>query len=691
MAKKTTIEIKTGNTDFEITPKTKSAEYVYSDSLTEATNVTFTADKGTYTSYTRIMYKDGDDFVILTKFTKNNVVKKTVTSTLKGYFTNEKAGKIFGEDAIKPLYNKEYPDDYTSAKKNWLYDEVLVGKTYENTAEFNAVIGNTKSNTYNLTKNGGDKIFEEKGNETYNIAHTSVDTTTVYDYVGKDKYNLSKGSKVSITDYSGKDAYTISIASGNIYEMAGNDKYTAVASTGTLTIRDEVGADKYNIENSGSIVVRDNAGADNYTLKDIENTYSDVNIIDSLGNDKYSLSDVKGSDTKEFCVWDYAGKDKYTITGDNGSDTKNLEITDGYVVVDPTKITVSGNDTYNLTNATYTDINDRGGNNKFNLKGSSYINITNDGKCKDKTNNDTYNVSGIAPNKKKGTPASYATGVVINDKSLTSSDTYNFSYYDKGDEVKTVYDEGGSDKYTVKNSVDIIFEDVQSLSSEGTFKNTFNVTNTTNFYINGGGWNASDRCKYKATDDTYNITSSAGSVRDYNKDSDDTYKISKYTLVDGKKGYVTVKDYGGENDTLVVDSKKNNLVFITDGGKTTDLFVYDKKTHVFSVIDSYFGNSMVYTGTGIDDWYTEQEEDDKGKKYIDTSVSRIETIKAGKTNVSSMILSADEMNGLRSDVAGWLTANGCASMTDALKNAETIGDEGAHGMNALIAMFTKQA
>ena len=98
---------------------------------------------------------------------------------------------------------------------------------------------------------------------------------------------------------------------------------------------------------------------------------------------------------------------------------------------------LSGNDTYDVKNASYVEIQDNGGKNKFNVKGSSLVRIeTNDTSASgglDKSFSDKYNVSGIAPvykKKKLKEEAKYVTGVIIRDNSLTSNDTYNYSYYE---------------------------------------------------------------------------------------------------------------------------------------------------------------------------------------------------------------------------------------------------------------------
>lgn len=624
------------------------------------------------------MYRDGDNLVILTKFKKNFTTKKTITSTLIDYFTNAKAGKVLG-----PYPFDKNDSAYTSKNKNYVYDSMLAVKTFEKeSAKFDAIIGNSKNNTYNLKYTGGDRIYEDKGNETYNITHAYVDgeSTTIYEYAGKDKYDISGGAKANILEYAGNDKYILAKSSGNLYEYAGNDTY--------------------NLGNDVQLIIADRAGKDSYTLKDVTVTAVPTNMItDDKGNDKYSFENVKGSSTNEFTVHDLEGKDKYTIKGTNGSNSnKSLEIIDGQPGLNAT---VSGYDTYNISNANYAKITDYGGNNKFTLDMARNISITTSGAGKEASNNDkftiknssgieitsymdgytnesdndTYTVSGTAPKKKK--EAMYSSDVVIQDNHTKSSDTYNFSYYVEGDDF-SVSDQGGSDKYNITNCGIINIRDYQETkdaAAKSPYKNTFNIKNTTDFRI-ATGYNTPGHNNY-ATVDTYNITSSFGSVWDYSKEnaSNDTYKINKLTNQGRGTGtndptHVNILDAGGEKDVLTIGANKNDLVFMTDGGKSTYLYIYDKKNHGYAAIQNFFGTNA--------------------ESYVDDSAYRIETIKAGKTNVTGNIMSAAEMNDstLQSQVAGWLSEHNYDYMVDALDDAANID---ASAMNQLIGYFTKQA
>ena len=461
MAKTPTIDIITGKTDITISPKTKSANYVYNNSLADGTNVNLSLDTQSYTSAYVSMYRNGDDLVIISKFNKNSIPKKTVTSTLKDYFTNAKAGDVLG------AWNfKKNDESYVSSAKSYIYDKVLEGKIFEKeSAKFDAIIGNSKGNTYKLLYSGGDKIFEDKGNESYTIAYEYVDglSSSIYEYAGKDKYDISGGAKANIQEYAGNDKYILAKSSGNLYEYAGNDTY--------------------NLGNDVQLIIADRAGKDSYTLKDVTVTAVPTYMItDDKGNDKYSFENVKGSSTNEFTVHDLEGKDKYTIKGTNGSNSnKSLEIIDGQPGLNAT---VSGNDTYNISNANYAKITDYGGNNKFTLDMARNISIKTSGAGKEASNNDkftiknssgieitsfmdgytnesdndTYTVSGTAPKKKK--EAMYSSDVVIQDNHTKSSDTYNFSYYVEGDDF-SVIDQGGSDKYNISNCGKINIRDYQ--------------------------------------------------------------------------------------------------------------------------------------------------------------------------------------------------------------------------------------
>ena len=712
MAKTKTISITSTNCAFSIKPTTASANYVYDSSLSDKQNISFNAsvEKTKYTGYRNLVYRKDNDLVVVTKFLKSNSIKKTVISTVKNYFTDTHASNVNNNGTV--LYSSTItPDQYNS-----LYNEVFKGKTYENGTGYNAVIGNNKSNTYNLSNSGGDKIFDEKGNETYNVSH-SEGTSKIIDYKGKDKYNFTSNSYSSVTEYTGSDKYKFDGGRGTVFDYTGNDKYTVTNNTGgngsgSVEITDAKGKDKYNFYNSSKVVrVREQLGNDKYTMNNVSDPYiedekgndkytvsnstrvygSYDNINDKAGNDKYTFTNVQGgaidSSTGNFLVKDDSGNDKYTIKGQNGSSTnKNLKIIDGYNVYD--KI-LSGNDEYNLTNASYVEIEDNGGKNKFNLKGSSLVRITtNDASAiggLDKSFSDKYNVSGIAPvykKKKLKKEAEYVKGVIIRDNSLTSNDTYNYSYYEHyytDDEIFgnfiDVIDRGGSDTYNIKNTKSIEIRDYQS--KDGSYKNTFNIKNTEKFIIDVSGKNAGDVGNYVATNDTYNIVSSAGTIFDYSDTSNDTYKINKLSDKVGGDGYVSIQDWGGTGDSLVIsDAKAKNLVFMSDGGATTNLYIYDKKDHGFAILSNYFG-----------DWlHDEVDKDDNGKyNLIDTSECKIETIKAGKTNVNSYIMSANELNSMKSQITSWLNTHGTnGSLAQTLQNAST-----NQYINDLCQLFTK--
>ena len=115
---------------------------------------------------------------------------------------------------------------------------------------------------------------------------------------------------------------------------------------------------------------------------------------------------------------------------------------------------------------------------------------------------------------------------------------------------------------------------------------------------------------------------------------------------------------------------------MSDGGASTNLYIYDKKDQGFAILSNYFG-----------DWYHGEVTKDSNDKYnlIDTSDCRIETIKAGKTNVNSYIMSANELNSMKSQIADWLNTYGTnGSLAQTLQNASS-----NQYINDLCQLFTK--
>ena len=200
------------------------------------------------------------------------------------------------------------------------------------------------------------RIYNEKGNETYNIHSldfTSVPDTGEYEFAigdtyGNDKYNLkrTKDTDVKVKNVSTIDSY-------------GNDKYTA-------TLDNDAGI----IDN---VTFVDNSGNDTYTLKGFEltNTVKTVTIIDeeqgtAKGKDKYNFTAVE-----DFEIFDEKGNDTYKLvysTGyvedDEGSDKYTVKaVTNGGVSIHDYQ---KQNDTYSVDISGASDscvyIDDAGGN-----------------------------------------------------------------------------------------------------------------------------------------------------------------------------------------------------------------------------------------------------------------------------------------------------------------------------------------
>ena len=163
------------------------------------------------------------------------------------------------------------------------------------------------------------RIYNEKGNETYNIhsldftdmPDTGENEFAIGDNFGNDKYNLKRSTEfdvnvknVSTIDYNGNDKYTGTIdnATGVINyvifdDYSGNDTYTFTGyeltnTVKTLTIYDQEegkakGKDKYNLTAVEDFEIFDNKGSDTYKLIN-----STGYMEDSEGKDKYTVKTV---------------------------------------------------------------------------------------------------------------------------------------------------------------------------------------------------------------------------------------------------------------------------------------------------------------------------------------------------------------------------------------------------------------
>ena len=637
--------------DYTVGDSRESANYLYAQDYT-AGAVSFNRspkDDIPTSSYNGISaaYKNGDDLVVIQKLynsDSDHTVKKTVTSTVKEFFTSEKATTV----------------TLDAGEENWSISKTSTPGTVQGLYAYNAkddsnsvkyLMGTNKANKFTLKNQGSTVVYDEKGNDSYTYEKIGSYGTT-YDFAGNDKYNLNVAATLTSEDWAGNDKYTLK-NEGTLYakDYAGNDKYSTVTAN-LLQISDYAGKDAYNIKSADELTITDHKGKDKYTLfetakvkiTDLEadadtykltNVSADSNIgtddlLDYGGNDKYTLSGVTNAkENSAFRVEDVAGKDTYTITGEN-----NLTISDGYHL---TSSNMSGNDTYKMTDTKGVTIYDNGGKNKFTVKNSDSITIrTTYADSGETVYDDTYNVSGTKG--KKGKADTLCKEIQIFDIHTASKDTYNLSYVEGSgslnDNEANIYDNGGSDKFTLKNTKNVSI-DFQEADSGTSVVNTISVSNSENFVVRGN---------YKGsgnTSDVYNITSSSGTINDY-KAGNETYKVNKLD------GSLMITDHGGNDSLTITGAKEKNLVYMASAyssGSTSNLYVYDKVNKGFVILGNYFSVAT---------------DPDPAKRVLsDVLDYRIETIKAGKTNVTEkdgafMYAAYFESDALKAEVAGFL-------------------------------------
>ena len=476
---------------------------------------------------------------------------------------------------------------------------------------------------------------------------------SIVDYKGNDKFNIKNSSNIQIIDGSGADKYEILNGSNSVslQDYSGNDGYTVSGGSNNLELTDAAGNDKYTLNDSNYVEISDTKGSDSYKLIGTEtNKVTNTTISDEFGNDKYvlehinperkgdsnnksSILDQNGNDsysikeTWDLDVIDELGNDKYTLTGEN----INLEINDdsgkdSYISKGTTKLTcayiVDGGtetDIYNLNGFNVGEIQDYGGNNKYTVSssvdldiysygyGNDTYNIKNiedfsiedafgndkytittslSGDIIDSQGTDKYTVKGVYDKKTKET--TYVKNIVIEDRSI-ENDTYYFDKVYGVPEVNTISDEGGSDKYSIKDTMFVSIKD-----NNGNDKYSFNgqIINTVIDDLSGiDTYSNNSKSELScifiddkgADNDTYKLNNVEGTIKD--EGGDNTFAINgsadfyvttsglgndKYTLQNRINGYI--KDYDGE-DTYTSKGKTTLWSFsITDSGTAADTY-----------------------------------------------------------------------------------------------------------------------
>ena len=737
--------------DVTITPKSKDTVYVYNGDKSAHYAVSkFNVDLTGYTGldYDIKYYKKGYDLVFKTMiyYTSTEVPKKVITTTVKDYFKNHILGGFFtGElnQDLTPGTNYLYAnvsdtteEDYILASSNknaklslslggedFIYDEKGNDKynfTYaykslhDQHGKYDTVFDISGNDEYRVSERGEAVIRDYSGKDYYyangNTYYSEINThdyngndkytaenggfLIVYDYAGSDKYYFKSDEASTIEDYSGKDKYYIYNASmywtdstNVLKDYAGNDYYEVNNSKG-LKIEDSKGKDKYKVTNctglstsdsKTDIMIRDyGKSKDTYIFNNVEYASIDddfYRIFDYGGNDKYTLTKVQNMDisdnggndkytvktgTDNFTINDNSGKDKYSFIGSSFSDG-NL-VADVYVYDHGgqndkytfknvsnflisggnyrTVIDEGGDDTYNVENSLYVVLEDVWGNDKYNFSatafgtnaGSEYTVYDNDG-------SDKYTLKGKYNRKTKTTK--YLSNVSITDKGA-DKDTYNLQYVSNS----IIKDDGGKNTYNLKNTKSVTINTSSDLSDK------YNLTNSIDFVISDSG---------TTTKDKYNLkTSSCGIITD--QGGDDEYIIDK--LKNRKVGDIQINDKGtySRNDKLTIANlNKKDIVFMTNyntanlisNDENCSLIIYDKKNKGFVTLNNFYNDS---DNDGI--YYDESD------SY---GVGRIETIKAGKNTVKAP--SADYFtNNLKFEVSEWLDDSPFYDVRTALTN-----------------------
>jgi len=636
-----------------------------------------------------------------------NTPKNIVTTTFLDYYTRT------AEDTFKVSVNN---GSQTDIQNKDLYN-VVSGKTSVIGAD-NKYLGSNKADIYTV-KNGYNTIRDFKGNDTYRFqVFGSPDRTAyVYDYAGNDKYTLfgapstmfisdtyGGNTQATINDYKGNDTYTVSGASTlTANDFAGNDKYNINNATKDTTIKDYGGNDKYTVNNS-KVTIEDTLGKDTYTLAGINGRSS---LTDRKGNDKYNINSSDGTDGL-ISILDEDGKDIFNITGSKfieitdeaGNDKYNVKNSDSISIIEQPTSEIT-NEIYNFTNVTNSVITDTIGvdtyklnstydmtiydNDKntlsnpitskqakdnFIVKNSTLTKITSnfgDDKytvsnnssdiiVEDESGNETYNI--------KDTTFLKITDTLGDDKyNLTNVDNYHLYAVStntaEGGLDYNIKDNGGDDTYNIKNSNRIDIYD-ETLESDTKKKNTFNLTSSNNSTI------YADKNSTSKSQNTYNIVSSKNvEINDYGT-SDDKYTVKKLD----KNTTLEINDEGGNDSLIISGAKKNDIVFMAytkDNVNSDSLFMYDTKNGGYVNIDNYF--------TIAD------------SKYTNTSTGVIETIKAGKKDVTDKIKTCEAYSkeGLVSEITSWFGSHtGYSSSIEQVLNSGNTED-----IKSLVAIFNQ--
>lgn len=544
-----------------------------------------------YSNYENVSVRSGDDLIVKTIFISNSGSAKTVTTTVKDYFTNPNFDNNFTLES-NLLKNQTYIiTQNTSGGTNGLYSE----KGDFDSSDFILASKYDNEQPFNLKKSHDDFVYDEKGKDNYVIASPSG-RDYFLEMSGNDKYSASDGSNPHIQDLKGNDEYVAENTNTrmSIEDYSGNDKYEAkdfatiiandykgndeyiAQDNGFLGIEDYKGNDKYWFGSHSASSVFDAAGNDSYDLLNaVIDAPAKLYIIDDKGNDKFNIKkssniqiiDGSGADKYEILngsnavsLQDYSGNDGYTVSG--GSN--NLELTDA-----------AGNDKYTLNDCNYVEISDTKGSDSYKLIGTETNKVMNT-TITDELGNDKYVLEHINPERKGDS----------NNKSSILDQNGNDSYSIKETWDLDVIDELGNDKYTLtgKNINLEIYDDSgkDSYISKGTTKLTcaYIVDNgaDTDIY-NLNGFNTGSISDYGGNN-KYTVSSSVDlDIYSYGY-GNDTYNIKNIE-------YFSIEDAFGNDKYTITTSLSGDIIDSQGADKYTVKGAYDKKTKVTTYVTDF--------------------------------------------------------------------------------------------------------
>ena len=200
----------------------------------------------------------------------NYTIKNTVGVEIIEYKGNDKY-TIENFQANNSTYKKIFNIDDWAGNDTYNISKISheAYKNFADCAYINDDLGNDK---YTFTDVNKLEVDDKKGNDKYTLLANSKNIN-LYDYYGKDKYELIGTEDKSITDT-------------KIYEDAGNDTYNLIY-TSDIQINDDLGNDKYTITNTSKLTIEDLDGKDKYTIDKL--THQNKIEIKDNGYDKDSL------------------------------------------------------------------------------------------------------------------------------------------------------------------------------------------------------------------------------------------------------------------------------------------------------------------------------------------------------------------------------------------------------------------